>query len=89
MKRQNIRPKLKLNPEWNIKSERKKYKVPELRMVGEGFLLREDFMIKIRRLYLMSYLFFQKKEYFNFGLIFCLFISKDNSHQQLTKKISR
>ena len=53
--------KIKIKPGMEYKIREKKYKVPKLRMVGDGFLLREDFMIKIRRLYLMSYLFFKKK----------------------------
>ena len=43
------------------KIRNKKYKLPELELNGDGFLLKEEFMIKIRRLYLKSYLFFKKK----------------------------
>ena len=53
--------KIKIKPGLEYKIREKKYKVPDIRMVGEGVLLKEDFMIKIRRLYLMSYLFFKKK----------------------------
>ena len=53
--------KIKIKPGLEYKIREKKYKVPDIRMVGEGVLLKEDFMLKIRRLYLMSYLFLKKK----------------------------
>ena len=53
--------KIKIKPGLEYKIREKKYKVPDITMVGEGVLLKEDFMLKIRRLYLMSYLFLKKK----------------------------
>lgn len=41
---------------------KKKYKLPPIPVKGDAFLLKEDFMIKIRKLYLATYKFLKSKK---------------------------